>query len=172
MAKHIERTTDEREPDAQHVIGLGDKSHDRFEESGQLPFGMPTPVSCTSILISGPLRGSRSECVLRLSVSEGIGQQIAEDAAEQHRITAHMGVRWNRSKIDAPSDSGIFASCRSRQNKGPGPTEDTSSPLARSAQKKVPQTIKLFGKLRDGPPTPVSSCACCGMSSTRERSSV
>lgn len=91
-----------------------------------------------------------------LRVSYGIGQQITEDAIEQHRIAHHMDIRCNGSKIDASLNSGIFVFVSK-----PGPKRNRANPqriVAFSQVKGIHQTIELFRQLRRGLLSPVQPC--------------
>ena len=109
MAEHLERTTDEREPDAQTVTASGRKARERFEDSRQLVFrNTDARVVYVDPDFGASAAAADQDAPSGLCVPYGIGQQIAEDATEQHWITRHMGIRGNRSKINAPLNGGIF----------------------------------------------------------------
>ncbi len=109
MAKHLERTTDDREPDAQAVAAFGCQARERFEDSRQLVFRNADTRVVDVDPDFGPLAATADQdASAGLRVSDGIGQEIAEDAAEQYRMAHDMAIRRHRSKIDAPLNGGIF----------------------------------------------------------------
>ena len=94
MAEHLERTTDDREPDAQTVTASGRKARERFEDSRQLVFrNADARVVYVDPDFGASAAAADQDAPSRLRISYGIGHQIAEDAAEQHRITSDADIR-------------------------------------------------------------------------------
>src|SRR4051794_20097002 len=96
VAKYIDRTADDREPDAQAVAAFGRKTREGFEDSSQLIFRDPDTRVVYIDPYFGPFAAAADQnAPSGLRVSCGVGQQILEDAIEQHRIAHYMGIRWN-----------------------------------------------------------------------------
>jgi hypothetical protein len=153
MTEHLDRTADDRESDAQTVAASGRKARERFEDSRQLVFRNADARVVYVDPDFGPAAAAADQdAPSGLCVSYGIGQQIAEDATEQHRITHYMGIRGNRSKIDAPLNGGIVVFVLQPPEQRPkSHGGDLQRIGAFSQVKGIHQTIELFGQLRDGP---------------------
>ena len=94
VSEHFERTTDDREADAQTVATVGREARERIEDSGQLALGNPDASIEDVDPHFGPFAAAADQNPSSgLCVLDGIGQEIAEDAAEQDRIARHTGVR-------------------------------------------------------------------------------
>ena len=92
-------------------------------------------------------------------VSYGIGQQILQDATEQHRIAHHMGIRRNRSKVDASLNGAMFVFVAKPPEQRPkSHGRDLQRIGAFGQVKGIHQTIELFGQLGGGPLSSVQPC--------------
>jgi hypothetical protein len=157
VAKYLDRTADDREPDAQAVAAFGRKTREGFEDSRQLVFRNPDP----RVVYIDPDFGTFAATAdlnppSRLRVPCGVGQQILEDAIEQYRIAHYMGIRCDRPKIDACLKSGIFVFVSEPPEQWPkSDGRDLQRIGAFGQVKGIHQAIELFGQFCDGPLSPV-----------------
>ena len=160
MAEHLERTTDDREPDAEAVAAFGSKARERFEDSRQLVFRNAD----TRVVYVNPDFGTFAAAADQnpppgFRVSYGIGQQILQDATEQHWIAHHLGIRCNRSKVDASLDSAMFVFVSKPPEQWPkSDGRDLQRIRAFSQVKGIHETIELFGQLCRGPLSSFQPC--------------
>src|SRR4051794_31407353 len=81
VAKHLDRTADDREPDAQAIAAFGRKTREGFKDSRQLLFRNTDPCVVYIDPDFGPFVAATDQNPpSSLRVSRGVGQQILEYA--------------------------------------------------------------------------------------------
>ena len=109
MAEHFERATNDSEPDAQAVAAFRCKAGEGFEDAQQLVF-RDADAGVTNIDpdFAAVAAATDQDAPTGRRVPYGVGQQIAENATEQHGIAHDMGIGRNCPDIDAALNGGVF----------------------------------------------------------------